>query len=111
MLDPLNFAKRLHRPQLLVASARHALNGYARKRHLPRLLQQAELPEAGEATMRLIDLEKELEHARRRKDAAYDAVRHVEMLTAIMHEARMLAWRKPSDQANASATSSLCLVT
>lgn len=111
MLDPLNFARRLYRPQLLVASARLALTGYVRNRHLPRLLQKADLPVAGEATMRLLDLEADLEHARRRKDAAYDPARHVEVLTAIMHEARVLAARRPTPQANASATSSLCLVT
>lgn len=90
MLDINSLIKRLKRPNLLVRAARFGVDDYRRERDLLRLLDLHTVPKSGEALIGLIDLEQDLNRQRVAKDATYTLVRHIEVLTAIMCEARLL---------------------
>jgi hypothetical protein len=81
----------LRRPRLLVRAARHGLQDYRRDRDLRRLIA----PETGlapdVALARLLDEEARIETTRRSGDASYSIARHVELLIAMMAEARLIA--------------------
>lgn len=94
MTDPLTLLEALNRPGLLVQAARLALADYNRGRHLRRLFGEALLPGPAEAALRLMAAEADLEQARVGRDAAYSPTRHVTVLTALMHEAGLLAARR-----------------
>jgi hypothetical protein len=96
MTDPLTLLETLNRPGLLVQAARLALAEYNRSRHLRRLFGDAQLPGPGEAALRLMAIETDLEQARVGRNAAYSPTRHVTVLTALMHEAGLLAARRRS---------------
>lgn len=81
----------LRRPRLLVRAARFALDSYDRQRDLGRVLGRASLPGPAAVLDALCHSEAEHEQARRRRDATYDAGLHVELLAAIMAEARLLS--------------------
>jgi hypothetical protein len=96
MQDVLAIYRGLRRPPLLIRAARIGLAGYDRSVHLARHLgQQVEngpLPRAGDALMQLIDIEAGLETDRTDRAAHYRPARHVDVLIAMMGEARdMLA--------------------
>ncbi len=78
----------LRRPRLLVNAARHGLAGYRRDRDLRRLISDALPPET--AVPRLMCEEERLEETRRAGDAAYSVMRHIEVLSALIAEARLL---------------------
>ena len=78
----------LRRPRILVNAARHGLAGYRRDRDLRRLIDAALPPER--AVPRLICEEERLEETRRAGDAAYSVMRHIEVLSALIAEARLL---------------------
>lgn len=78
----------LRRPRLLLNAARHGLAGYRRDRDLKRLIEDAVSPEA--AVPRLMWEEERLEETRRAGDAAYSVMRHIEVLSALIAEARLL---------------------
>lgn len=80
----------IKRPRLLVRAARFGLEGYSRKRDLKRVLRCADLPRPGAALPLLLAEEEILDHARRDGEATYSAARHVEILIAVMAEARLL---------------------
>jgi hypothetical protein len=90
MKDILGMLNDLRRPRLLIRAARIGVEDYRRNPHLHRLLGYGALPRPGAALMRLVEIEAELDDLRRREDAAYAVSRHVEVLTAMMGEARML---------------------
>ena len=80
----------LRRPRLLIRAARFGLNDYDRGRDLRRLIR-AEAPPAPERALdRLMAAEAEIEKVRRTRTAGYSVSRHVELLIAIMAEARLL---------------------
>jgi len=80
----------LRRPRLLIRAARFGLNDYDRGRDLRRLIR-AEAPPAPERALdRLITAEAEIEEVRRARTAGYSVSRHIELLIAIMAEARLL---------------------
>ncbi len=81
----------LRRPGLLMQAARHGLAHYRRARLLPRLLGGETRPDR--ALPRLIEAEARLEETRLRGDAAYSIPAHVEMLVALLAEARLAAGR------------------
>ncbi|MGC9419481.1 MAG: DUF6477 family protein [Rhodovulum sp.] len=85
----------LRRPRLLVSAARFGLADYRRDRYLPRLLQggRADLPAA--IIERLMDLEERMDERRRAGDAGYSYARHIELLIALMAEARALSATHP----------------
>ncbi len=90
MQDILGMIGSLNRPRLLVQAARFGVDAYARDITLPRLLKSLTLPRSGEAIMRLLDIEAELDDARKRRTSDYTVACHVEVLIALMGEARML---------------------
>ena len=90
MQDILSLLASLRRPRLLIRAARIGADDYRREAHLARILGYAALPRSGAALMRLVDLEADLALRRRAEDTAYSIARHVEVLAAIMGEARLL---------------------
>ncbi|APX90906.1 hypothetical protein BV394_01800 [Brevirhabdus pacifica] len=79
----------LRRPRLLIRAARHALRDYDRGKLLRRLLATDRPPAPDRALDRLMDQEDALESARREGDAAYSVSRHIEVLVALIGEARL----------------------
>lgn len=90
MTDPFTLLKSLHRPQLLIQAAHLGLEEYNRTSSLRRLLLQSVPPTPSETFPMLVSREAELDAARREGSAAYSVSRHVEMLAALIIEARLL---------------------
>ena len=90
MQDILSLFDSLRRPRLLIRTARIGAQDYRRTPHLNRLLGTAALPRHGAALLRLMEIEAELDDRRRRGDAGYSVSHHVELLCAMMGEARIL---------------------
>lgn len=81
---------QMKRPKLLMKAARFALDGYDRKRALPRILGKT--PTRHDHTIdELLLHEEQVESLRRSGGADYSPARHIELLTAIIAEARSLA--------------------
>lgn len=95
MSDTENRLKALRRPRLLIRAARCGASDYIRGRDLKRALRCATLPTPSRAAAALLDTEEQLEYARKSGDQEYNPQRHVEVLIALMGEARLLA---PSSQ-------------
>jgi hypothetical protein len=81
----------LSRPRLLIRAARFGLTDYRRDRDLRRLIDGKLPPEA--ALPRLLTVEEGLETTRLKGDASYSIARHIEVLIALMAEARLLMHR------------------
>jgi hypothetical protein len=90
MEDVLTKLSRLKRPTLLIRTARHGLQDYNRIVHLRRLLKTEALPGPGQAIVRLMELEAVVDQLRVAKRAEYSVARHIEMIVAMMCEARIL---------------------
>jgi hypothetical protein len=90
MQDILTRLNSLHRPSLLMRAARIGSERYRRASHLRRLLGCTTLPRSGPALMHLIEIEAELNDQRKMADASYCLVRHVEVVIAMIGEARVL---------------------
>ncbi|MBM9595538.1 DUF6477 family protein [Roseitranquillus sediminis] len=80
----------LRRPRLLIRAARFGLRDYNRERDLKRLMKAETLPAPTRAISSLIAEEARIEETRRARDAAYSPARHVELLIALIAEARLL---------------------
>ncbi|PWE33104.1 hypothetical protein DDZ14_06720 [Maritimibacter sp. 55A14] len=80
----------LRRPKLLIRAARLGLEHYVRDRDLRRIARTGRLPSPERALAALMEEEEKLESTRKLGDATYSACRHVELLVAIMAEARLL---------------------
>lgn len=91
MLDIQTLVAQLTRPRLLVRAARFGIDEFRRDRDLPRLLKCEKVPRSGDAIMQLMDVESELNVQMRQKAPEYTVARHIDVLTAIMSEARTLA--------------------
>lgn len=79
---------RLQRPRLLVRAARFGLADYRRERDLTRLLQGAQPKTPAAVLDKLIELEARQDERRRAADAGYSYGKHIELLIALMAEAR-----------------------
>lgn len=90
MQDINSMIASLKRPMLLVTAARLGLADYRRRPVLSRLLGQAEPPRPAEAAMALMDLERSHDIRRKSGDPAYSPLRHLDVLIALMGEARQL---------------------
>lgn len=90
MQDIHSLLATLHRPRLLMRAARIGAQDYRRDGHLPRLLGYGVLPRHGQALIRLVDIEAELEQQRASADTSYSLITHVDVLIAIVGEARAL---------------------
>ena len=80
----------LKRPRLLIRAARIGMADYRRDVHLRRHLGHGPLPRSGGALARLVEIESELDDQRRARNAGYSSVKHVDLLIAMMGEARIL---------------------
>jgi len=98
----------LRRPPLLVRAAQVGASAYNRDAALPRLIGTGPLPAPPEALVRLIEIERAQDAARRCGAATWRAADHVAVLIAVMGEARLL---DREVQANASGIEPLRLAT
>jgi hypothetical protein len=94
MTDLTRPAQNLTRPRLLMQAARSGLALYRRERDLKRIAGSADLG-PGPALDRLISIEAGLEATRRAGDAAYSVATHVDVLIALLAEARALGCARP----------------
>lgn len=101
-LQTLERFSGLRRPRLLIRAARFGLMDFRRERDLRRILGEGMVPTGAVTMGRLLDLEEMLDEMRRTGNAAYRPARHVEVLIAVMAEARLMT-RAEGDQENASA--------
>jgi hypothetical protein len=97
MQDILSMLNALHRPRLMMRAARIGAENYRRSSHLPRLLGYGVLPRHGAALLRLMEIEAELETQRALSDAGYSLIRHVDVLIAMVGEARVLRATRPTE--------------
>jgi hypothetical protein len=96
MQDILSILQTLHRPQLLMRAARIGAVEYRRSAHLPRLLGYGRTPKTAAALLKLIEYEDELNIQRKSGESAYNLVRHIDVLIAIVGEARILRASQPN---------------
>lgn len=90
MTDPVSLLKTLRRPRLLIRAARFGLTEYRRERDLSRLVKGARLPSPVQALNNLMEQEAALEEIRKSGEATYSIARHIEVLVAMMAEARLV---------------------
>lgn len=82
--------RNIHRPKLLIRAARIGAADYKRERDLKRLTRTIRIPSPTSAVETLMATETQIEENRVAGDANYSITRHVEVLTALMAEARLL---------------------
>lgn len=97
MTDILAQLTTLRRPRLLIRAARFGQADYNRTRDLKRVMRLSHLPTPAKALTQLIDEEARLEETRRMGEASYHVTRHVEVLIALMAEARLLPRDQPAE--------------
>jgi len=90
MTDILQILAKLHRPRLLVRAARFGLAEYNRDRDLKRVMKSGSTPSPARAVSSLMAEEAVLEETRQTGSSSYSVRRHVEVLIALMAEARLL---------------------
>lgn len=78
----------LRRPRMLIRAARFGQSDYRRDRDLRRLVVWPASAEA--AVEQLLEQEDRLEQIRQKGDATYSVSRHIEVLIALIAEARCL---------------------
>ncbi len=96
MSTTLNALSHLRRPRLLIRAARFGAEDYRRAPHLARLLGPGTPGPGHDALSQLISLEAEQEELRQAGSANYGVARHVEILSAMMGEARLVARACPT---------------
>ena len=99
MTDPQTVLNSLRRPRLLVRAARLGLQDYNRTRSLRRLMPGESTPRPGLAFEFLVEREAAIDKVRREGAASYSAARHIELLVALIEEARLAVNRLPSSEA------------
>lgn len=95
MTDLLTQLQTTRRPRLLLRAARLGAMDYRRERDLCRIAHTATLPAPQTALHLLLAEEEKWETLRQAGDATYRLTRHVELLIAIMGEARFLPHTAP----------------
>lgn len=88
MSDFCALLAELRRPRLLMRAARLGLGDYRRDRDLRRLVGAGASPEV--TVPSLMQVEEALEATRLTGDASYSVTRHVDVLIALLAEARLL---------------------
>lgn len=96
MTDTLALLNTLRRPRLLIRAARIGAQDYRRQAHLRRHLGYGPLPQGVAALHQLVEIEAMLNDQRQRHDAGYSPARHVDILIAMMGEARILRAAHPA---------------
>lgn len=90
MKDPLKILTALKRPKMLIRAARFGQDAYCRNRDLTRLLKSPSLPTPERSLPALLEQEAHLEKTRKLGDAGYSISHHIDVLIALMAEARLL---------------------
>ena len=90
MLDVISMLQSIRRPPLLMRAARLGADDYRRDIHLPRLLGYGVLPRHVQALLKLIELEAGMNDQRLSGNAGYSLAKHVDVLIAMLGEARVL---------------------
>lgn len=90
MLDLQTRIATLKRPALLARAAGFGVDDYRRETHLRRILDGDRLPRHAEAIIRLLDLEAEMNAMRKTRSGHYRPALHLELLIAILGEARLM---------------------
>lgn len=90
MQDVLTTLRQLHRPNLLMRAARIGANDYRRAAQLPRLLGYGQTSGPAAAILKLLEIEDDLNTQRKTGESAYSVTRHIEVMIAIVGEARIL---------------------
>lgn len=91
MTDPTATLSRLRRPSLLVQAAHLALKDFNRDRSSRKIFGEQAMGSATDRVQFLFDAEAIADAERRAGDAAYSVPRHIELLTALIFETRLLA--------------------
>jgi len=90
MTDPMPLLSTMRRPSLLIRAARFALAEYNRERDLRRIIRSPSALPPAQALKSLISEESRQEEKRVNGDAAYSATRHIDLLVALIAEARLV---------------------
>lgn len=90
MQDIFGLITTRRRPRLLNDAARLGARDYNRDTQLRKLLGTATLPRNGDAVLRLLDLESDLDDKRRAKSPDYTVTRHVAVWIAILGESHLM---------------------
>jgi len=91
MTDTAALLAGIRRPTLLIRAARFGIAEYRRERDLKRLLRRDRVASPARNLDQLMSEEARLEEDRRSGDAAYSVARHIEMLVALIAEARLVS--------------------
>ena len=94
MSDCCTLLANLRRPRLLMRAARFGLGEYRRERDLRRLVKTVAPPE--ETLPHLMQVEEGLEATRLSGDATYSVARHIDVLIALLAEARLMRRGAPA---------------
>ena len=97
MTDIIKSLNALRRPRLLIRAARIGAAQYHRNAHLPRHLGHGRLPRSDQALVELMALESALNEQRCSENAGYSVARHVDIMIAMMGEARIFKNAYQSD--------------
>lgn len=89
MNTPQQILQSLNRPQLLVRAARVWLPDFNRERSMRRIFPGIVPPSPGRAFDALMEQEQAIDAIRREGAASYSAARHIEVLVALIVEARL----------------------
>lgn len=90
MSDPTALLAGIRRPRLLIRAARFGVADYNRARDLKRVLGTPAIRSPQATLETLIAEEARCEGARSTGDGSYNVTRHVDVLIALMGEARLL---------------------
>ncbi|WP_290685282.1 MULTISPECIES: DUF6477 family protein [unclassified Haematobacter] len=90
MYDAMPNLAAMHRPRLLIRAAHFGLSDYRRDRDLPRVTRQTTVPSPERALATLMEEEERLDISRRNEEAGYSLARHIDVLIALIAEARLI---------------------
>ena len=90
MQDVLTMMDHLTRPKLLIRAARLGADGYHRDTHLPRLFGYGQVPRVADALLQLMQKESVMNAKRKMQDTTYSLPCHLDLLIAMVGEARIL---------------------
>lgn len=103
MQDVFSRLALLRRPRILARAARLGAQNYCRQRDLRRILGYGHVPKPAAAVLRLLEMEQELNAARKADEAGYSMIRHVDVLIALAGEAAFLRRAAPGDGSKTAA--------
>ena len=97
MQDALTILHKLRRPKMLMRAAQIGVAEYKRVAHLLRLLGYGRMPKQSEVILKLIEIEieKNLKALRKAGESADNLLRHIDVMIAIVGEARDLRASQP----------------